>query len=851
MKKILHKLGVLAAFFVAGSMTCFAQFSAEATADYDETYAITPLSISLSQLAETLGTDTIALTDALDSYFTDGSGNITFTLVYNGGASTYDGVSDCSSNVYGGFWMTADGNKTTWGETTGAVWCEEPSYDTSTDEMIFNCCQFPGQSSGQNCHANLQIAYNGKYAVIELAYNVKSKVEIIPNEGLTFSGLTQAGSADLTISVPKTTSSKANSYGFAVSDIADKLGVDKDELAKYFENYMFVRYYDEANSVMKDSINGGYTYTTNGNGYYWTQLTDDATGKVTEDCYSSTSTTEAVMYTYGYTYDGDSLYFYLGQYQGRTAENDTYKATVYLCNNEAQYYALNLTVNVTKSEALPFEKMTCAGTLNFSNKYVTASANTVQVSLTDDEVSAIENALNVENGDVVFYAYESEGVPSDNSTANVGGFWLNKTGYICNWADEDAAMYVQPVTANNFSVFDTGLSGKTALQDGDTATTSIIIMGETSYYQLNFEFIVKNVIGDLENWKVVATQEYEAQLVYSQGYKQKDAAGNAYTIKLDWAGVKEAIGATSISANDVYAWKTYQSEWIPDSLTNSNSCSGDLTGNGFYMSRDGRSRATWNDYGAYGIYFASVATDTAYTIFYVRNDRPDSIAAPSVDSTYVGEFFVANSNNSKVVKLVFTINFVNDPSERTTQVISVGSEKQTQVVTAESENSDADGYVVGLDLTNALAALGITEDELYSCTWRARNASGKYVNAEGFDAAEAVMFNAQGQMVSGDAPDQAYSFWYSEEAKSLCMSFLGESYPTEDFSCTIYLQLVYEGQSYGLTITVGSSEAAVGINSISNDVKAANKGIYTLAGQRVSNASKGLYIINGKKVLVK
>ncbi|MCQ2112146.1 MAG: hypothetical protein MJY95_02250 [Bacteroidaceae bacterium] len=44
---------------------------------------------------------------------------------------------------------------------------------------------------------------------------------------------------------------------------------------------------------------------------------------------------------------------------------------------------------------------------------------------------------------------------------------------------------------------------------------------------------------------------------------------------------------------------------------------------------------------------------------------------------------------------------------------------------------------------------------------------------------------------------------------------------------------------------------AVGIEDVKTAQSVAKKGIYTLAGQKVSNASKGLYIMDGKKVLVK
>lgn len=849
MKKILHKLCVLVALFAVSTAASFAQtvFSKTVTADYDEAFTPTRVSFPLTDLATALDTDTATLAAQLDEFINNKSGDLDFNLIY--GEGKYDGKTQTSAVGGGGFWMTQNGDRIDYA-ADGCVWFTELEYSVEDNVFTFRCGQYPERTSGLTCHANYEMSYNGKDANFEITYIVSSKVEIIPNEKMTFSGLTEAGSADLTISVPQTTSSQAKTYGFEVKDIADKLGVDKDQLVKYFEKFMFVRYYDEGNSEMKDSINGGYSYTANGNGYYWSQLMDENTGKVTEECYSSYATTEAVIYTYGYTYTGDSLYLNLGQYQGQAKENGTYKATVYICNNEAQYYALNLTVNVTKSEALPFSQMTCAGVYTDNVTIVPGYTAAVTRTIPSNIVEEIAELTGVANGDAHFYTYTDslKTAITDSYSANAG-FWYGKDGYIGNYGDEDAAMYIEWVTANNYSSFNVGQYIKTAIENGDSTTAAMLVVGEKSYYVLQFTLKVKDTVGERENWQIVATQEFDVQLVASQP-AQVDTKGNVYKTILDWTGIKETLGMTAVTANDIYTWKSYQEEWVPDSLTNSNSCYGFGTGNGFWMSKDGRERANWSDSCAYAIYIQDVATDTASICYWMFDGAQK--ANTSTDTAYVAEIFVINSNNGSAYKLVLNITFVNDPSERTTQVVPVGSEKQTLIIRSDSWNDEAEGYGASFDLTNALTALGITEDEVMSCTWRVRNAAGRYAAAEGFAEMQATVFNANGEMVADDAEDQTYTIWYNEDTKQLCIYFLQNdgAYPAEDFACTIHVQMVYDTQSYGFNITLGSSEEAVGIQSVSNDVKA-SKGIYTLAGQRVSNASKGLYIINGKKVLVK
>lgn len=824
------------------------------TAKYSAGYVGGQITFKLSEIATALDTDTATLATQLYQLINKKAGDVSYQLIYKGGESIYDGKSEdqTTANGGGGFWMTQDGNAISYGAS--AIWYTELDCDANNDAFIFNCGHMPESSAltaGATCTATFVMTYNGKYVNFNITYIVEPAVIITPTEGLTFSGLKTIGSIDCTVTVPQTSSSKSTQYAFPAAGLAAALGVDADELSENFENFLFVQYYDEPNSEMKDSLDKGFTYTTNGNGYYWMQRTDENTGNPSDTLASYANSTDAIFYTNAFYFYEDTIYFDLGQNHNNTEENKTYKAIVYVCNNDAQAYALNITLNVTKSEALPFSQMTCAGTLNFSNKYVTGSSNNLQVTLTEDEIAAIETALNVENGDVVFYSFASEGEPSDNATANAGGFWFNDKGYIGNWGDTDAAMFVEPATVNNFSTFNTGLAGKTTLQDGDSVTASIIIMGETSYYQLNFEFIVKDIVGDVENWKVVATQELDAQLIKSHGYTQVDADGNTYRLILDVDAIKSAIGKTStIQATDVYTWKTYQEEWVPDSLTSGNSCTGDWTGNGFWFSKTGMERATWGNQGAYAIYIDSLTTSPQNpgVIFYVY---PETTCNTSTDTAYVAEMFIINSDNGYAYKLVFNITFVEDPSDRITQVVSAGSENRTAVFTEDMKNED-DFWTLSFDLSDALTALEITSDELVSCSARARGVNGKFASADGFlDGQDGVGFNAKGQMVDAMSEEAVYSLTYSPETNSLVLSFLGEDYPAEGFAFNASVMLVYESKSYTINITVGSSEEAVGINGMNSNVKAANNAIYTLAGQRVSKASKGLYIINGKKVLVK
>lgn len=873
MRKTLQKLCAFTALFVLSTMSSFAQYKGSATSKYIGDYKpTTAISFPLTDVAATLGTDTTTLMNAIDAFWAitttldKSSAPIDFLLVYNGTAYA---SSDHNQGEAGGWWMNSAGEKTDWG-FAGAIWYVMPDYDKENNTFSISCgqCSFYDETNGIDnrpptdgvtCTASFQLTYNGKTATFDITYIIKPK-NIKPTTDMKYSSLDIVKTINHTVSQPQTKSNKVLADTIVVEGLASTLGIDAAELADDLDAHLFVRdYNNDKDPYLKDSIKSDFSGDSS-NGYLWSKRINNETDQQELDsCYSGAIDAEAVTVfrTQDIAFSNDTIFMNVGQYNGNAKEGSTYTGTILICNTEGKAVEVNVNLAVTKSEALPFTKMTCVGTYTST---VTMTPGTLYktVTIPEDIVAEIEEKTGVVNGDAIFYAYADSTCQdiTDVPTANNGGFWYLQNGYQGKWVNDftSNSMYVQPITYANYSSFEVGPNNKTYLQDGDSMTVALLVVGDNNYYILNFQLKLKSTVGERENWHIVNTYEYDAQLIKKQGYVQADADGNLYTIKLEWTKIKSDLGMESVTATDIYAWDTYQSSWIPDSLTNvTTSCTGGdgaTGGNGFYMSKDGRQNLGWSTNSAYAIYIASVSSDTAYTVFYVH---PETVANTSKDTAYVSEIFVVNSDNGNVVKLVYNIQFVESVSDRVAQVLpaeEVGKETLTLVL---SEDKDTGGiYMFDLDLAKACEALNLSDEELASAEWQVKkNSSGSLtVPSEGFEGAEICQFDSTG--IYTTAPEDA-AFNLGVETDPDVVIYVGVNGDvTEDTGFTTKIALVYDQKAYVFNLVIaGSEEKATGINSVSDAKENAVKGIYTLAGQRVNHASKGLYIINGKKVLVK
>jgi hypothetical protein len=845
MRKTL-RLAALAALFVGGTLGGFAQteLNGSLTGDPSFDYSTQPITFSLTAVANALETDTATLAGHVRTYLLDEttSSPLTVTLVYNAGEKTYDGIANSTTNAHGGFWMDANGDNVGYGDN--ARWYTDISVDGTNDALTFHTGQFPNRANDGGVYkAEYRFALNGKYVAFHLTYTINKGKEYSIEKQL--SKLTILKDLEVTTTQKPRSTYTADRIALDTQEVFEGLGLAGTEFAANIRQFIHAQIYDETNELWKDSISN--TFTANAPGFWFLQLPDETTGSLLPQCYSKYNATSSRFFAeMSTTQDGDTLFFNIGQNPGVAEKNSQYWAYVYIVNG-TNAYRVKVTLNTTENEAIDFSDMTLAAEQTVS--YTITSDDTGETALTLDQ-AGIAALLGIEPSEMSMYAYQSEGVLTNASTANNGGYWFNKDGFVCSYGDANAAMYIEPASTTNFSTLNTGKFTKTVVAAGDSCVASVVFLGTDKYVQINvvMKIAAEELPGEVveqADWKVVEVQEYTAQVIPSQGYSQTEG-GSTYNMKLNLQSILQALGAETVGKNYVYTWKTggdNSNEWIPENLDNNYTCT---PYPGFWMSADGRTNSGWAATCAYGICFiASGSNLTENVQFFFHPGNTELTAGSSV----TGDFFLVNPVNGKVVDIRINVLYVDARVET-----KVAGTEQVLINLTEDALTD-EGYAKAITLDNAFKALGITEDEYLSAQWKLQTASGMWMNAT-VNEIESVWLNESGYSVPSDSPNALFSVFFNEDENTISLAFISDPEAEKVYKTNVGLE--YDGKIYAFNILASASnealENAVGINAPkSNENSGA---IYDLSGRRVQVKSldglaKGIYIQNGKKIYVK
>ena len=847
MKKILRNLLTLTALLCCSAAQ--AQFSGSVDQEiWEDSYGDASLiEFSLTEVASALNTDTATLVAALDAeseafydaedvdvyYESVATNDVRFQVLVNGGQYVYPQADyGYTQGYWGGFWMLEDCTPCTWGVDDMAFY-NYPYWDAEEDVFYIALGQAPGYFSvGDYVTANFLLYVNGSSVNFEVTLNiVEAEVVEIDNDTI-LSNLTIVKEAEVTVEQYERSSYATDEVELDLSGLAELLGTTASELSNYFSYHVYVRSYDEDNGEWADELNNEFTATEPG--FWFTPCIDANTGEsaTSGECFSDDYSSTSMFFIESLAYDEDEevLSFTIGQYPGNCQEDSSYWATLYIVNG-TNAATVKITLSIIEAEAIEFSEMTLAGS---EWQQVVITSGYTDATMIEVDMDSICDLLGIDSGDYSYYAFKSEGVLTNSSTANNGGYWFNTSGYVCSYGGTNCAMYIEPYSTSYLNYLNVGQYTFTEIEDNDSLTCSLIVLGTTTYYQIDVNLkvepaAVKDSV-DVDDWTIVYTIEESIQLI------PDDEDYDLETYEYDLEAILSATEMDELDETSIFTWaSSYDgSSWDPSDLTNDYTCTPTP---GFWMSPDGTYNYGWSSSCAYGVTFDVSEGEMSFYNYPGSNE---------VGDTYTGYFYFVNVENGYVAQLILDIEFV----EEIVEVTDAGEEDV--VILLNTENEDGLPYADN-DLSTMFDAIGI-EAELYdSGTWYVPVSSSRYTRSDDFETIETVGFDENGYTVDFDSEDCVFTLWYDPDYQQFVVSYIADANEETLATTTVYYR--YDYSRYYFNITIAGSEEALGIGSVSSDASTSGlKGTYDLSGRRLSDSStlaKGLYIIDGQKVLVK
>lgn len=804
---------------------------------YQQTYWIAwgtpePVSFSLSAVAEQLGTTPDELADALSAFYNKEEGaTLTFQLQSPDGVLYPNDETGYTQGTQGGFWIDQDDHAVTFsGNESTLAWYNQISWNKDEDKFNVLVGQKPGffANDGKKT-GHFILTYNDKQATFDVTLSVQRLADITAE--LQFSKLEMVGEA--TLSVHQSIGSKAKTYSVKTDGIAEKLGIDAEELSEKLSSHVFARSYDSENDAWIDSITCDYSASPLP-GFWFKQTYDPATGDPSPACFAATAdngTSGAPFYVSGLRFADGEMSMTMGHTESACEENASYTTTAYIVHN-AKAYALNIELAIDERPAYTLEgrEKVYGGEYEVSITSKDQDGHEVVVPVDD-----IAEKLGVEVSDLVYMSYNEADQLSDKSTANNGGFWFDGDSHICSFQATGMSMYVEPKSADSKATLLVGKWQADFLRAGDSQTCKLFLLGDNKYAELDITLKIQEEVPvdtvDVALWNVVKTFEYKAYLSQAEGYSQKQKT------QIDWDAVKSALGLDAVDGESLFTWSEKTEEWKPELLTKAYTCT---PFPGFWMDAAGEVPSAFGDQCTYGY---TLDAATGLVTWYVHPN-----AGKVTGDTYKCEMFLVNVTNGNVVKVAVDLEFYNERASFTT----VGTQKMD--INLNNCEKTSDGfYEVPLDLFDVAEKVGTSIDYYAECKWYTEDkakSSWKYL--ENFEL-DNTWYDADGNVIdpADETAEAAFTLGYDIYEGKLLVSLMEPL--TENTLFTANVAFGYGDKCYVFNLALGS-ELSLGVNGIESGASHSSRGTYTLSGARIADsqsAEGGIVIKDGKKFFLK
>lgn len=663
------------------------------------------------------------------------------------------------------------------------------------------------------------------------------------------SELTIVDKVDVTLTAPQARyENTAQRVTVDLTDALSKLGGGGLGMALH---KFYIAQYDEQSEGKTDELTSTFNYRK---GWWLTDIYDENIGEITGECVADTIY-PAVMYIHDVELDDKQLSMTVGQVGNATIPGNTYFALLYYINGSN---AIEIAVKMTITEtSLPkLAEMTKVGErdinvsmyYNGSYKYRVIDLNAdslydaihTQIPLPD--CVGYEEGLNWgQDMQLVLYAESEKDSLTDNTTANYGGYWLNKDGFMCNWGATGCALFCEPDNQLGLSALHVGIYPDLSLIDTSVKTT-LYIVGDKFYYQLNIKLNItpQTTFAECETVDVL---NFAIEMVPIH-------TGGTELLQADY--MNNAIDLTN------YVLNTFESNdvvfctpvYIPGTGYNDMPSATNITGtvisdsvgylNGYQMTDI---RALAEDDNSFvhvaapfnpSIPILTIAYGIGYKDGKLSFWQKDGVR--EVGDYYTAEFYLYSLDDQKKIKLNINVIYVNERNP-------VDIVKTTDI-TLPSWNTDKSDYAsTKYDLSEVLDSLQC--DDAGKIVWMAYNDLYQLIIPSNYDDLYGFTFTTNGRLLAEDANGAVFRVGYTDgEFHSIVMN------PSDNSDYTTSIVAVYNGKGYLFNIKV-SPTPDTGISEMRSEKLEVSDNIYNLAGQRISSPRKGINIINGKKVLFK
>ncbi len=873
MRKIYTSLLVLA-MFLTGTTTKAQdlELTENSTQDYQRDWGNDICDFEMSTIASAFEADAATLAADIeafnaadpDDYQVDDNSGKTFWVETTVAGTSYPNADQGYAAEQNGFWMKEDGTPCNYGDE-GYAWYVFFTVSEQNDSLLLHYGQLPNHFvDGANLKTTLKLHYNSKVVTVNLNLTVNPK-PVVAEIVTELSKLNIVKDYELKIDLTQGKSHEGITKSATLDGIYDALGTTAAEFDALVADQTFTQVVKEV------EVSGETAYEWQdqlelpaeaAGGAWFGRYTryDEATGEETflEMNAPHAWTTNATFYTQNITLSEGEFSILTGQYPGTLKEGDTDYAYLYIINEDK---AARVKVYVEITAPAPIDP----------NDFKQLGEETIQVTAVvndsygtkafEIDAEKIATVLGCETSDFDdIYAWESEGVISENHTEGSGGFYYAENGFIENWGSNASHFIALPSTTSfREGKFTIGqMRGHfTDITEPKTVLSYLIYQSTAGYYVVTVEYTVKPDEGTDEKpdaqFEIKAVQEIEMQIKPASSYygnmEEEDKLKMQKNLGID--KIKELIGDGTYEVYGLRAPAAADKQ--PTLVTSTGYTPNTGFDGGFWMAMPNENLG--NEYqstsfvgswgtNAYGIEW--ILADGIFGFDQIPNQR-------SVGDEFKSTFYWVNTDNNQAIKYLLTVKYVENPEE-VADLETIGEENVIIVVSNETMNADG-FFAEANDLSAACTALGIDPSEAESLRWYVPTVGGGW--NETTPEIEVTIFDENGAIIvwddSGDLPEYAFSVAYDEGA--FIASFGANDVP-ETVNYRTKLAVRDGNKRYVFNIAICDPETATGILGINAAGKANN--VYDMSGRlvrrnatSVNGLAKGVYMINGTKVLVK